>query len=174
MPANTPKLAIPYPLGTDLLADGDNAIQASAERVENVLGTPYRANLNKALSVSGFKPAGSVLVPSATATLTMVGCGGLALVRQNTDISSMTGVGFAITRIGVNGGLGDDATQAIYYESGSGRAELASQALVWCAVGVTTLNLYVQTYANPAAGISVNSCRWGVFVLGGTAQFTLT
>jgi hypothetical protein len=174
MPANTTKLAIPYPLGTDLLADGDNAIQASAVRLETVLTTPYRANLNKSLTVTGFKPSGSVLVPTATATLTMAGSGGLALVRMNTDISSMTGSGFVITRIGVAGGLGEDSTQAIYYESGSGRAELASQGMFYVPVGATTLSLYVQTFANPASGISVNSCRWGVFVLGGTSQFTLT
>ena len=38
MPANTPKYAFPYPLGTDLIADGDDSIKALAERVEAVLG----------------------------------------------------------------------------------------------------------------------------------------
>jgi hypothetical protein len=169
MPSTTPKLAIPYPIGTDLLADGDNAIQASALRVEAILGSPYRANIQKNVGVTGFKPSGSVVVSAAAVTLTMSGSGGLALVRANTDISSMTGSGFCITRIN-----NDDATQAIYYESGSGRAELASLALIYVPVGATSLSLYVQTFTNPASGISINSCRWGVFVLGGTAQFTLT
>lgn len=44
MPANTPKLALPYPLGTDLLADGDNAIQNLALALEALLNgdtNPY-------------------------------------------------------------------------------------------------------------------------------------
>lgn len=32
--ATTPGLALPYPVGTDLIMDGDNAIRALAERVE--------------------------------------------------------------------------------------------------------------------------------------------
>jgi hypothetical protein len=36
MPGTTPKLALPYPLGTDRVADGDDAIKALAERVETV------------------------------------------------------------------------------------------------------------------------------------------
>jgi hypothetical protein len=43
MPSSTPKLAIPYPIGTDLLADGDNAIQALAERVEALLSPTWTA-----------------------------------------------------------------------------------------------------------------------------------
>jgi hypothetical protein len=34
MGANTPGLALPYPTGTDRVADGDNAMQALAERIE--------------------------------------------------------------------------------------------------------------------------------------------
>lgn len=37
MTASTPILAIPYPQGTDRVMDGDNAIQAVAERVEVTL-----------------------------------------------------------------------------------------------------------------------------------------
>jgi hypothetical protein len=36
MPSSTPKYQLPYPLGTDRVADGDNAIQALAERVEAI------------------------------------------------------------------------------------------------------------------------------------------
>lgn len=41
MPASTPKYAFPYPLGTDFIADGDDAIKALAERVEAVLGPAW-------------------------------------------------------------------------------------------------------------------------------------
>lgn len=36
MPAQTATYAIPYPVGTDRVMDGDNAMQAIAERVEAV------------------------------------------------------------------------------------------------------------------------------------------
>ena len=36
MPASTPTYAIPYPLGTDRVMDGDDAIKSLAERVEAV------------------------------------------------------------------------------------------------------------------------------------------
>jgi hypothetical protein len=42
MAGATPKYALPYPTGTDRVMDGDNAIQALAERVEaNVLTGPW-------------------------------------------------------------------------------------------------------------------------------------
>lgn len=37
MTASTPRYAIPYPLGTDRVMDGDNVMQAIAERVEAIL-----------------------------------------------------------------------------------------------------------------------------------------
>jgi hypothetical protein len=41
--AVTPIYALPYPVGTDLIIDGDNAIQALAQRVEALLGTAIGA-----------------------------------------------------------------------------------------------------------------------------------
>jgi len=35
--AETPIYALPYPLGTDLIIDGDDAIRALAERIEAIL-----------------------------------------------------------------------------------------------------------------------------------------
>lgn len=35
--ATTPIYALPYPVGTDLIVDGDNAIRELAERVEAIL-----------------------------------------------------------------------------------------------------------------------------------------
>lgn len=37
MGSTTPKYGIPYPLGTDRVADGDNAMQAIAQKVEDLL-----------------------------------------------------------------------------------------------------------------------------------------
>lgn len=38
MGSTTPSLAIPYPVGTDRVMDGDNAMQSLAERVDLLLG----------------------------------------------------------------------------------------------------------------------------------------
>lgn len=43
MGSTTPVYALPYPVGTDLIADGDNAIQALAERLENVFDSSFQA-----------------------------------------------------------------------------------------------------------------------------------
>jgi hypothetical protein len=146
---------------------GDDVIHALADRVEAILGTVGKSGLQKSVNLTGFKPSGSVIVSAATATLTLTGTGGLVFVRSSTDISGMTGAGFVITRIN-----NEDTTQGICYESGSGRAELTSQHIIYAPVGATSLTLYVQTFSNPAAGISVNSCRWSVYALGGTPTLT--
>lgn len=39
MGSTTPVFAFPYPVGTDRVMDGDNAIQALAEKIENVKAT---------------------------------------------------------------------------------------------------------------------------------------
>lgn len=38
MPANTPKLGLPYPLGTDRVMDGDDSIHNLANRIELIMG----------------------------------------------------------------------------------------------------------------------------------------
>lgn len=46
MPAYTPTYGLPYPVGTDRVQDGDDAMRALAEAVENLLvshGLPHRA-----------------------------------------------------------------------------------------------------------------------------------
>lgn len=40
MASTTPKLGLPYPVGTDRLMDGDNAIQSLAETLETRFGDP--------------------------------------------------------------------------------------------------------------------------------------
>lgn len=41
MPSATPALALPYPLGTDRVSDGDDAIKALAERTEAILAPAW-------------------------------------------------------------------------------------------------------------------------------------
>lgn len=67
MPANTPKYALPYPLGTDLIANGDDMIKALAERVEAVLGptsaaVAYSANAIDAYEGSRFYKSGGLVI----------------------------------------------------------------------------------------------------------------
>lgn len=38
MPGTTPNMALPYPIGTDKVRDGDNAIKALAESLDGLLG----------------------------------------------------------------------------------------------------------------------------------------
>ena len=54
MGSQTPRYALPYPVGTDRVMDGDNAMQALAERVEAVLMARKlpRCRINTAASVS--------------------------------------------------------------------------------------------------------------------------
>lgn len=160
--ATTPKFALPYPLGSDLIANGDDVIHSLADRVEAILGTVAKAGASKSVGLTGFKPSGFTVVSAATATLTMT-TGALCLVKAAVDISSMTGTGFVTCRIGT-----DTQSNAAYYESGSGRAELQPWAVMFAPAGATSLQLFVSTFANPASGITVNSCSWNVYALGGT------
>ncbi len=43
MGSQTPTLAIPYPVGTDRVMDGDNAMQAMAESVESLMLATWQA-----------------------------------------------------------------------------------------------------------------------------------
>ena len=54
MGGTTPKYGLPYPSGTDRLMDGDNAIQALAEKVELVLGNSGAAWTNYTPTYQGF------------------------------------------------------------------------------------------------------------------------
>ena len=45
MAGTTAKLAFPYPTGTDRVADGDNAIQALAQKIEDLLASTAWTNM---------------------------------------------------------------------------------------------------------------------------------
>lgn len=59
--AATPILALPYPIGTDRVADGDNAMQALAERIELVLPRGRLAYAETTLAQSGIPAAATDL-----------------------------------------------------------------------------------------------------------------
>jgi len=167
MPGSTPKFAFPYPLGTDLIADGDDTIKALAEKVDTVLGTPTNASSTKPHSTPGFKPVGWTEVPASQVTITMA-APGLVLVRASTDIQALTGCGSCSVRIGTN-----DASMFTWLESGTqARTELQAVAWLYLPAGATALRIQVTTFANSAGGITLNSTRWGVFAVGGTPTLT--
>lgn len=95
MGSTTPTYALPYPVGSDRVRDGDNAIQALAERVEAVLAasvTPYVVPTGVVAPYAGAAaPAGWVL------------CNGAAVARTGTFAAL-----FAV--IGTTYGAGDGST----------------------------------------------------------------
>ena len=68
MPSTTPAMGLPYPLGTDPVADGDDAIKALAERVEAVYPRGRRAS-NVGGTYNGLGPA-TIVDVAAVPTLT--------------------------------------------------------------------------------------------------------
>ena len=104
MPANTPLFAFPYPLGTDRVADGDDAIHALALAVEGQMsgtaGTPSGPYRMAAGRVSVTPPAGgagvsvAVTFPSGRFTqppIVTVGVGSNGYGSPGMGIASMTG-----------------------------------------------------------------------------------
>jgi hypothetical protein len=81
MPATTAKYAYPYPLGTDPVSDGDDAIKALADRVEAVNG-PVAVNVAYAASAADnfegtkvYKSGGLVVCRLAMRCVTAISAG---------------------------------------------------------------------------------------------------
>jgi len=109
MGSTTPFYAFPYPIGTDRVMDGDDAIKALAERVEAVLGkgtgASTRAWSSKQTaggsigagtwtSVIGLTctgaPVGAILAVLAASTFSPTTAGGLAQARIVSAGATMT------------------------------------------------------------------------------------
>lgn len=163
--AATSKYAIPYPIGTDRVADGDNAMQAIAEKVDTILGVPNTAaTLRKSIGQAGWKPAAGqwVGLPGAATNITM-SAGGLALVKLAIDISGITGSASLAVRM--------DARQdtEVFTFEGATRQELRTFTVAYLVAGATTITPYVNTFVTPSAGLTINSVRWDAVAIGGSA-----
>lgn len=161
MPSTTPKFAFPYPVGTDRVTDGDNAIQALAERVETILGTTRVSVVTKGPVSAGFKSTVWFPLAQNAGTLTL-SAAGLVLVKGATDISAMGGSGFVQQRLNT-----DDATVATWYDPIT-RGEFVSFGLYYLPAGATVFTPQVQTFQNSAAGITISATRWQAHAFGGT------
>jgi hypothetical protein len=117
MPATTPKYAFPYPLGTDLIAEGDDAIKALAERVEAVLGPPWIAlpfaagwaniggayDLSYYCKVGGFLYVrGNVMASGTSVTICTLPAGYRPVAAQLVSVNYWNGSTLAISQFAVN------------------------------------------------------------------------
>ena len=116
MPANTPK-GYPYPVGTDRVTDGDDAIHNLASAVDTKLGvatsgrvdTPIPGALNVQTSVAVTFPAGLFTVaPNLVAT-----AGGGAPQQAAVSWSAVTTTGVTLWGVRLSGSL--TATTICYY-----------------------------------------------------------
>lgn len=68
--ATTPVLALPYPIGTDRIMDGDNVIQALAERIEARLPRGYMQRADLTANLGPFATRGDAAGLTMTVSLT--------------------------------------------------------------------------------------------------------
>jgi hypothetical protein len=97
MAGTTPKYGFPYPTGTDRVADGDNAIQALALKIEQTVGATNGWSMQRG-STDGF--AGDSTW-KALHSLPCTGCGvaRLVLVLAFTNLSNFTSGVYVQTQI---------------------------------------------------------------------------
>lgn len=140
--ATTPKYAFPYPIGTDRIMDGDNVMQALAERVEAVLGggsgnTRYWSAIRGA---DDQFPAGGAWTAMLVVTLTGLPIGGVAIVTSDLSIQAPAGGGaYMQNRLSSGGGTLSPA-------NAYARSSIPA-ANYWTSASVTAL--VVATAANP-------------------------
>lgn len=101
MPANTP-LGYPYPLGTDRLADGDDAIHALATAVEQKAGVFAGGLISVNVTTGGSASSAAVTFPvgrfttppNVTVTHTLAASGTVGASAQ-----SVTAAGFSVSAV---------------------------------------------------------------------------
>jgi hypothetical protein len=106
MPAATPFYAFPYPLGTDLVSGGDDAIKALADRVETIMGKGTSPTVRTWQAMRG--TAGAFNSPAWTGmvSVTLTGCpvGATVLLLSSLTLSAAVAgaqVGSRITSTGM-------------------------------------------------------------------------
>lgn len=139
MPSETPKYALPYPVGTDRVMDGDNAMQALAERVEAVLGTGRVWTAKQGNPVPVPVNAWTVVVEPV-----LTGCpiGSLVVVSGVVVITNGTGC-LVSAAVGATGGTVQQSFPRSSCPAGG-------------YVAVPVVSLLTVTAANPTAQLSVN------------------
>ena len=100
MGSTTPKYAFPYPIGTDRVMDGDNAIQALAERVEAVLaGTGSGGNAWSVRQGAGGVFGANAWTPILSIALTSCPIGAVVAVLASAGLSTTTATAVAQARL---------------------------------------------------------------------------
>jgi len=120
MGSQTPFYAFPYPIGTDRVMDGDNAIQALAEKVESVLGkgtSPAARTWAAQRAINGSFGSG---VWTGLISMTLTGCpvGAVVLVVSVLQISHSVVGGLMFSRLTSPGATLAPAAQP-YVNSGA-------------------------------------------------------
>lgn len=163
----TPKFALPYPVGTDPISDGDDQIAALATKLDTMFGNVRAATISKGTGTPGFKSTTFFPVTLNQVTVTM-SAPGLAFIKARTDASALAGTGYVAHRIGT-----DPQSEVTWFESGSvARFEFHSAAWVYLPAGATAFVPQMLDFTNSAAGFTVNATVWQVSAFGGTPTLT--
>jgi hypothetical protein len=147
VPGNTPFYAFPYPLGTDLIADGDDVIHSLATAVENAMKGTAGAPRAWAAVLGGAGGSIGQAVWTAVAGVTCTGCpvGAVLLAAGSVSMNTATPAGQLQARLASAG--------ATILPSPATAAPLANQpsASYWSNIGV--LGIATTTAPNPTVNI---------------------
>jgi len=172
--ATTPIYGWPYPVGTDRVMDGDNAIAALAQAIETTLSNVLGAMLPivKRSTASLATTTVDQVVPGLTATITTAKAGYMVvIVGLDVVFTSGADVGFVDCRPFVDAaGLGGNiAAQQGSTAGGAGRLQLAGVwGLPWSA-GTRTLDVRAKkSLAAGTANIGNNTSTMTALFVPGT------
>jgi hypothetical protein len=146
--ATTPKYAIPYPVSTDKVIDGENAMQAIAERVEAILsgaaGARYWTNTRATGSFSAGTWTGLLAPP-----LTGLPVGGVAGVSAVLTLYSNTAT---MGQLRVANGSGYTVVPAVPNPQGNILAGGLTAIALCCVVTATAADPTIIVEGHVAAG----------------------
>lgn len=130
MSGATTRFAFPYPTGTDRVADGDNAMQALAERVETVMGLATGKYWTKVRGSTPGTYTSGTWTTLHSVPLTGLPIGGVVFVWASTILSNDTASAQIQTRISSATATIDPNATAMANMPATLRATLASFAVV--------------------------------------------
>jgi hypothetical protein len=144
MSGTTPSLLIPYPTGTDLVKDGDNAMEALARKTEKVIGGRNQGVTTPGTMWGSVWAAGQTTFTMATGKLVQTSNGNGQVAVNLTGVS---GIGYAHAQ--PYGGQNQEAVMYVLDEVNT---------------GPTALIFYVYS---PAGVLLPNrSCKFTAFAVG--------